>query len=55
MASFPAEGREIMLNVRIATPFDKNNGRLNPELPRLTFFKKARDKVTFQARMVNFL
>ena len=51
MASYPAEGREIMLNVRIATPpFDraKNDwADINPGVASSYIFsKKAGDKVT---------
>jgi Na+-transporting NADH:ubiquinone oxidoreductase subunit F len=51
MASFPAEGKEIMLNVRIATPpFDRaKNGwsDVNPGVASSYIFsKKAGDKVT---------
>ena len=51
MASFPAEGKEIMLNVRIATPpFDraKNDwSDVNPGVASSYIFsKKAGDKVT---------
>jgi Na+-transporting NADH:ubiquinone oxidoreductase subunit F len=51
MASYPAEGREIMLNVRIATPpWDRNkNGWMdvNPGIASSYIFsKKAGDKVT---------
>jgi Na+-transporting NADH:ubiquinone oxidoreductase subunit F len=51
MASYPAEGREIMLNVRIATPpFDRaKNGwmSVNPGIASSYIFsKKAGDKVT---------
>ncbi len=51
MASFPAEGREIMLNVRIATPpFDRaKNGWMdvNPGVASSYIFsKKPGDKVT---------
>ena len=50
MASYPAEGKEIMLNVRIATPpFDRNkNGWMdvNPGVASSYIFsKKAGDKV----------
>lgn len=51
MASYPAEGKEIMLNVRIATPpFDRNkNGWMdvNPGIASSYIFsRKAGDKVT---------
>ena len=51
MASFPAEGREIMLNVRIATPpWDRNKNDwmdVNPGVASSYIFsKKAGDKVT---------
>ena len=51
MASFPAEGREIMLNVRIATPpWDRNKNNwmdVNPGIASSYIFsKKAGDKVT---------
>ena len=51
MASYPAEGREIMLNVRIATPpFDRNiNGwmNVNPGIASSYIFnQKPGDKVT---------
>ncbi|MEQ8686596.1 MAG: NADH:ubiquinone reductase (Na(+)-transporting) subunit F, partial [Imperialibacter sp.] len=51
MASYPAEGREIMLNVRIATPpWDRaNNGwmKVNPGLASSYIFsRKPGDKVT---------
>ncbi|MCF8715816.1 NADH:ubiquinone reductase (Na(+)-transporting) subunit F [Joostella atrarenae] len=51
MASYPAEGRDIMLNVRIATPpWDRNkNGWMdvNPGVASsFIFSKKAGDKVT---------
>ena len=51
MASYPAEGKEIMLNVRIATPpWDRNkNGWMdvNPGVASSYIFsKKAGDKVT---------
>ena len=51
MASYPAEGKEIMLNVRIATPpFDraKNDwAEINPGVASSYIFsKKAGDKVT---------
>ena len=51
MASYPAEGKEIMLNVRIATPpFDRNkNGWMdvNPGVASSYIFsRKAGDKVT---------
>ena len=51
MASYPAEGREIMLNVRIATPpFDRaKNGwmSVNPGIASSYIFsKKVGDKVT---------
>lgn len=51
MASFPAEGREIMLNVRIATPpFDRVKGGwmdVNPGIASsYVFSRKVGDKVT---------
>jgi len=51
MASFPAEGREIMLNVRIATPpwdRSKNNWKyVNPGVASSYIFsRKAGDKIT---------
>ena len=51
MASYPAEGRKIMLNVRIATPpFDRaNNGwmKVNPGVASSYIFdQKVGDKVT---------
>ena len=51
MASYPAEGREIMLNVRIATPpWDRaNNGwmQVNPGIASSYIFsRKVGDKVT---------
>ena len=51
MASYPAEGREIMLNVRIATPpFDKAKGGwmdVNPGVASSYIFsRKPGDKVT---------
>ena len=51
MASFPAEGREIMLNVRIATPpWNRNKNDwmdVNPGVASSYIFsKKAGDKVT---------
>ena len=51
MASFPAEGREIMLNVRIATPpFDRAKGGwmdVNPGIASSYIFnQKKGDKVT---------
>ena len=51
MASFPAEGKEVMLNVRIATPpWDKNKNDwmdLNPGIASSYIFsKKPGDKVT---------
>lgn len=51
MASFPAEGREIMLNVRIATPpFDRAKGawmEVNPGIASsYVFSRKVGDKVT---------
>ncbi|TYP99520.1 Na+-transporting NADH:ubiquinone oxidoreductase subunit F [Tenacibaculum adriaticum] len=51
MASFPAEGREIMLNVRIATPpFDRAKGGwmdVNPGVASsYVFSRKVGDKVT---------
>ncbi len=51
MASFPAEGREIMLNVRIATPpFDRAKGAwmdVNPGVASsYVFSRKVGDKVT---------
>ncbi len=51
MASYPAEGREIMLNVRIATPpFDRNVGGwmdVNPGIASSYIFsRKVGDKVT---------
>ena len=51
MASYPAEGKEIMLNVRIATPpFDRNKNTwsdINPGVASSYIFsKKPGDKVT---------
>ncbi len=51
MASYPAEGREIMLNVRIATPpFDRDKGGwmdVNPGIASSYIFaRKPGDKVT---------
>ena len=51
MASYPAEGREIMLNVRIATPpFDRAKGGwmdVNPGIASSYIFaQKEGDKVT---------
>ena len=51
MASYPAEGREIMLNVRIATPpFDRAKGTwmdVNPGVASsYVFSRKVGDKVT---------
>ncbi len=51
MASFPAEGKEIMLNVRIATPpFDRAKGgwmEVNPGIASSYIFsRKIGDKVT---------
>lgn len=51
MASYPAEGREIMLNVRVATPpFDKATGgwmNVNPGVASSYIFsRKVGDKVT---------
>ncbi|MBS9774526.1 MAG: NADH:ubiquinone reductase (Na(+)-transporting) subunit F [Tenacibaculum sp.] len=51
MASYPAEGRRIMLNVRIATPpFDRKKGEwmnVNPGVASSYIFsKKVGDKVT---------
>ncbi len=51
MASYPAEGRRIMLNVRIATPpFDRNIGgwaKVNPGVASSYIFaQKPGDKVT---------
>ena len=51
MASFPAEGKEIMLNVRIATPpFDRSKNDWSDVNPGVAssyiFSKKAGDKVT---------
>ena len=51
MASYPAEGKEIMLNVRIATPpWDRNKNdwmTVNPGIASSYIFsKKAGDKVT---------
>ena len=51
MASYPAEGKEIMLNVRIATPpFDRAKNTwsdLNPGVASSYIFsKKPGDKVT---------
>lgn len=51
MASYPAEGREIMLNVRVACPpFDRNIGgwaQVNPGIASSYIFnQKAGDKVT---------
>lgn len=51
MASYPAEGRRVMLNVRIATPpFDRNIGgwaKVNPGIASSYIFnQKPGDKVT---------
>ena len=51
MASYPAEGKEIMLNVRIATPpFDRNKNTWSDVNPGVAssyiFSKKPGDKVT---------
>ena len=58
MASYPAEGREIMLNVRIATPpFDRaKNGwmSVNRELLPHIFFQEVGDKALFQV-LLKFL
>jgi Na+-transporting NADH:ubiquinone oxidoreductase subunit F len=59
MASFPAEGREIMLNVRIATPpFDKNKGdwmSVNPGIASSYIFDKTKgDKVTISGPFGEF-
>ena len=52
MASFPAEGREIMLNVRIATPpWDRNNNdwmMLTQEWHHPIFFQKQETRSRFQ-------
>ena len=60
MASYPAEGREIMLNVRIATPpwdSKKNDWMsVNPGIASSYIFQKNREiLLQFQALMVNFL
>ena len=59
MASYPAEGREIMLNVRIATPpFDRAKGGwmdVNPGVASSYIFsKKAGDKVTISGPFGEF-
>ena len=60
MASYPAEGKEIMLNVRIATPpwdAKKNDWMsVNPGIASSYIFsKKPGDTVTIQGLMVNSL
>ena len=59
MASFPAEGKEVMLNVRIATPpWDKNKNDwmdLNPGIASSYIFsKKPGDKVTISGPFGEF-
>ena len=59
MASFPAEGREIMLNVRIATPpWDRNKNNwadLNPGIASSYIFsRKPGIRLQFLVHMVNF-
>jgi len=59
MASFPAEGKEVMLNVRIATPpwdRDKNNWMdVNPGIASSYIFsKKPGDKVTISGPFGEF-
>ena len=60
MASYPAEGREVMLNVRIATPpFDRAKGAwmdVNPGIASSYIFsRKKGDKVIISGPMVNSL
>ena len=59
MASYPAEGKEVMLNVRIATPpWDKNNNDwmdVNPGIASSYIFsKKPGDKVTISGPFGEF-
>ena len=58
MASFPAEGREIMLNVRGATPpWDRNKNNwadLNPGIASSYIFENLGIRLQFLAHMVNF-
>ena len=59
MASYPAEGKEVMLNVRIATPpWDKNKNDwmdLNPGIASSYIFsKKPGDKVTISGPFGEF-
>ena len=59
MASYPAEGREVMLNVRIATPpWDKNKNDwmdVNPGIASSYIFsKKPGDKVTISGPFGEF-
>ena len=59
MASYPAEGKEIMLNVRIATPpWDRNkNGWMdvNPGIASSYIFsRKPGDKVTISGPFGEF-
>ena len=60
MASYPAEGREIMLNVRIATPpWDRSkNGWMdvNPGIASSYIFAQSQEiRLPFQGLMVSFL
>ena len=59
MASFPAEGKEVMLNVRIATPpWDRNKNNwmdVNPGIASSYIFsKKPGDKVTISGPFGEF-
>ena len=59
MASYPAEGKEVMLNVRIATPpWDKNKNdwmEVNPGIASSYIFsKKPGDKVTISGPFGEF-
>ena len=59
MASYPAEGKEVMLNVRIATPpWDKNKNDwmdVNPGIASSYIFsKKPGDKVTISGPFGEF-
>ena len=59
MASFPAEGKEVMLNVRIATPpWDRNKNNwmdVNPGIASsFIFSKKPGDKVTISGPFGEF-
>ena len=59
MASYPAEGKEVMLNVRIATPpWDKNKNNwmdVNPGIASSYIFsKKPGDKVTISGPFGEF-